>query len=140
MERKKPLPEGYDSWYEIMENAEPKEITKQHFEKVYAFIIDNDRVPTVKEVSKITGLSYFYCANVRRRALKALPKYDMEELGFNVRRLISERIQSGEMDNTSLVRLMPWVAAPLTPSLDVKQDITHRFVVVKPDAPEKSEG
>jgi hypothetical protein len=35
------------------------------------------------------------------------------------------------------------VAAPVTPAVDVKQEITHRFIVVKPEdegaAPEKAD-
>jgi len=120
------------SLYEEREHAEPIESTKLHFDTIFKFMIENDRVPTVPETMEITKLSYHYAAHIRRRALREFPKLDIDEIGFAVRKLLMERLQSGDVETSNLVKLMPWVAPQMASAVDVKQEITHRFIVVKP--------
>lgn len=127
--------------YEKLEYAEPKEQTKMKFNQIYEWMVENDRVPTIKETMEITGLSYWPAGSIRRRALREFPKLDMEEISFSVKELILERIRSKQMDDNNLIKLMPWVAPQIASAVDVKQDITHRFIVVKPgeDKPAEEE-
>lgn len=118
---------------------EMKEVTRMHLDKIYEYMLKYDKIPSVKDVMEITGLAYDYAGQVRRRALREFPKLDMDEVGFAVRKLLMDRLRSGEIENSNLVKLMPWVAAPITPALDVKQEIVHRFVVIKPGDEEPAE-
>lgn len=125
--------------YERLEYAKPNEKTLAQFDKIYEWMIENERVPSIKEVMAITGLTYWPAGTLRRRAMRSFPKLDMEEISFSVKELLLERIRSKELDNNNLVKLMPWVSPPMTTPVDVKQEITHRFVVVKPDAQKETD-
>lgn len=57
---------------------------------------------------------------------------DIEELSFEVRKLLMQRLKCGDIDNDNLVRLMPWVAPRCVSESDVRYEVTHRFEVIKP--------
>ncbi len=94
---------------------------------------------TFRETMNITNLGYDWSAAIRRKVLRDFPRVDIEELGEEIKMLLLKRIQGEDIENTDLVRLMPWVAPQKEAAVDVRQEITHRFVVVKPGDEEPAE-
>lgn len=125
--------------YEDRENNPPELATQVNIEKILQWMLVNDRIPTPKEVMDITGFGYDWSAALRRKALREYPRVDIEELGEEVKMLLLKRIKGEDIENVNLVRLMPWVASPKEAAVDVKQEITHKFVVVKPGDEEPAE-
>jgi hypothetical protein len=128
-----------ESEYRKREYAEPEEQTKIHFDNILKWMIEHDEIPSIKQTMEITGLSYHWAGSIRRRAFREFPKLDMDEISFAIRKLLMERLRSGDMENSNLVRLMPWVAPQMASAVDVKQEITHKFIVVKRGEKEPAE-
>lgn len=111
-----------------------KTSTEFNRNRIHEFILVNGRVPSVKEVMEITGTRYDYASRFRRRVLREFPTVNVEEIVEQVKALLLERIKDKSIDNTSLVRLMPWVAPRLEAEEGDPIQITHLFKVVPPDA------
>lgn len=106
---------------------------------IQEWIIRNQRIPTVAQCMEMTGHGYHYTAELRRAAIRDLPRVDMEELIDEVKFQLMERLNKGDFETSDLIKMMPWVAEQKGSKSDIKQEITHKFIVVKPDKSESDE-
>jgi len=126
--------------YAERETQGPNDKSTAYIQMIYEWMRDHDRIPTVKEVANLIDVnSYDWAGEVRRKALKAFPKTEMVDVAEAAKELLLSRIKSGEMDNASLVRMLPWIAPQEASAVDVKQEIIHKFIVVKPGEDEPAE-
>jgi len=126
--------------YAEREAQGPNDKSAAYNQMIYEWMRVNGRFPTVDEVAEIIKVeSYDWASQVRRRALKAFPKTEMADVAEAAKELLLSRIREGELDNASLVRMLPWIAPQEASAVDVKQEITHRFIVVKPGEGEPAE-
>lgn len=123
----------YKDYYRRQEEQQPNLNTLAKMADIQRWIIEHQKIPTVKEAMEITGYKFDYAAQVRRKALREFPRASIEELAEEVVFQLMERAKIGNIETPDLIKLMPWVAEQKGSKSDIKQEITHRFIVLKPD-------